>query len=262
MHPAEYVYKTPKVEAVGLDYSHAIGIDSGVSNLVTAVSTKGKSFILCGKWLKFVNQKYNQSVAKFKRGKSDVYWCDELDGITHKRNCQMRDSVNKYARFIINYCLNHKIGNIVFGWGEGIKRDANLGKRNNQNFVQLPTAGLKKRIQEIAQEVGIRFTQTEESYTSKSSFLNHDLLPKYGEKPSEYKFSGKRINRGLYRTSKGNLINADCNGSSNILRKVSTQLGLDLAKVCKGALALPKRYKVEELTKIYRKRCETVLQPV
>jgi len=172
-----------------------------------------------------------------------------LNEITHKRNCQIKDSVNKYARFVINYCLNHRIGNIVFGWGQGVKSEVNLGKRNNQNFVQLPTARLKNRIKELAHEVGIKFTETEESYTSKSSFLDGDLLPKYGEKPKECKFSGRRVQRGLYRTSNGQTINADCLGAINILKKVSIQLGLNLAEVCRGVLTLPKRYRVNDLTK-------------
>ncbi|MBD2395230.1 IS200/IS605 family element transposase accessory protein TnpB [Cyanobacterium aponinum FACHB-4101] len=256
---AEFVYKTPEVKATELNYSQALGIDTGVSNLITAVSTKGKSFILCGKRLKFINQKYNKTVAQYKNGKSEFYWDEFLDEITHKRNCQVKDSINKYARFIINYCLNNRIGDIVFGWGQGVKSNANLGKRNNQNFVQLPTVRLKNRIKELADEVGIRFTETEESYTSKSSFLDNDLLPKYGEKPREYKFSGKRINRGLYKTAKSYLINADCNGAINILKKVSTQLGITLAEVSKEALTLPKRYNVNSLTKVYRKRSEQVL---
>ncbi|MGY6529133.1 MAG: RNA-guided endonuclease TnpB family protein, partial [Cyanobacterium sp.] len=75
----------------------------------------------------------------------------------------------------------------------------------------------------------------------------------------EYKFSGKRVQRGLYKIANGKTINADCNGAINILKKVSTQLGLDLAKVRRGALTLPKRYNVSNLTKSYRKRSEQVL---
>ena len=141
--------------------------------------------------------------------------------MTHKRNCQIRDSINKYARFLINYYLAHKIGNIVLGWGQGVK------------------------------------TETEESYTSKSSFLDGDLLPKYGEKPKEYKFSGKRVEPGLYRIANGKPINADCLGA--ILKNVSTQLGLNLAKVRRRALTLPKRYDASLLTKSYRERSEQII---
>ena len=167
---AEYVYKVKPQQAVGLDYSQGIGIDPGVSNWLTAVSSQGKSFIVCGKKIKSINQRYNRAVAKYKQGKSEFYWDEYLASITHKRNCQMRDAVNKAARFVINYCFNQGIGNIVFGWGQGVKNESNLGKKNNQNFVQIPTSRLKARIKELAESVGIRFIETEEAYTSKSDF--------------------------------------------------------------------------------------------
>ncbi|MDJ0719102.1 MAG: transposase [Prochloraceae cyanobacterium] len=269
----EYVYKIPDQTAIELDYKQALGIDPGVTNWLTALSTKGKSFILCGRKIKSINQRYNKAVAKYKTGKSDLYWDDCLDKLTHKRNCQMRDAVNKAARFIINYCLNHGIGNIVFGWGQGVKTESNLGKRNNQNFVQIPTARLKNRILELAESVGIIFTEIEESYTSKSgcdpariqfelerapssSFLDSDLLPKYGEKPEQYEFSGQRITRGTYKTARGWLISADANGAANILKKVAIQLGISLAEVGRAALTLLKRYDLSCIRKSYRKRSE------
>ncbi len=258
---AEYIYKVNQHRALNLDYSQALGIDSGINNWITAVSTKGRSFILCGKRLKFINQKYNQFIAKYKQGKSDFYWDEILDKVTHKWNCQRRDNINKAARFIINYCLINSIGNIVFGWNEGNKQEINVSKRNNQNIVQIPTARLKNRIKELAESVGIVFTETEEAYTSQSSFLDNDLVPRHGEKPSEYKFSGRRLTRGLYRTLLGKLINADCNGAANILRKVTTQLDINLAKVGGEVLTLPKRYDLSSLKKSYRKRGEAVIYP-
>ena len=258
---AEYVYKTEAKTAKGLDYTQAIGIDPGVTNWLTVVSTKGKSFIVCGRKIKSINQRYNKAVAKYKKGKSDFYWDEYLDKITHRRNCQMRDAVNKAARFIVNYCLNHGIGNIVFGWGQGVKTESNLGRRNNQNFVQIPTARLKNRIKELAESVGIVFTETEESYTSKSSFLDEDILPTYGAKPKEWKPSGRRITRGTYRTAKSWLISADAQGGANILKKVAIQLGISLAEVGREALTLPKRYDLFGMSKLYRKRSEAVFQP-
>lgn len=259
---AEYVYKTQAKKAIGLDYSQGIGIDPGVTNWLSVLSSKGKSFIICGRKIKSINQRYNKTVAQYKKGKPQKHWDDYLASLTHKRNCQMRDAVNKAARFVINYCLNHGIGNIVFGWGQGIKTNANLGKQNNQNFVQIPTARLKNRIKELAESVGIVFTETEEAYSSKSSFLDNDLVPKYGEKPKGYKFSGKRVKRGLYRSAKGILINADLNGAASILRKVATQLGISLAEVGKVALTLPKRYHLHLMCRSYRKNGEMRLQTI
>ncbi len=258
---AEYVYQVESKQAIGLDYSQGIGIDPGVTNWVTAVTSKGKSFIVCGRKIKSINQRYNRAVAKYKQGKSEFYWDEYLAKLTHKRNCQMRDAVNKSARFLISYCLNHGIGNIVFGWGQGIKTNSNLGKQNNQNFVAIPTSRLKNRIKELAESVGIKFHETEEAYTSKSDFLAGDLLFKFGEKPKEYKFSGRRIARGTYR-SKFGLICADALGAINCLKKVATQLGISLAEVGRGCLTVPKRYNLSCLSKSYRKRYEMCLQTI
>lgn len=261
---AELVYKIKEKCAVGLDYSQALGCDPGVNNLLTCVSTLGKSFIVDGKKIKGFNAKYNKTVAKYKQGKTDFYWDEYLDELTHQRSCFMRDTINKAARLIINYCLKHRIGNIVFGWGQGVKTSCHLGSKNNQNFVQIPTARLKNRIKELAESVRIKFTETEESYTSRSSFLDNDELPVFGgEKPANWKASGKRVNRGLYQTRNGKLINADCNGAANILRKVSKQLGLSLAEIRREVLSLPKRYDVfSTLNKSYRQCGETYLQCV
>ena len=258
---AEYVYKVEETATTDLDYSQAIGIDTGVTNLLSVVSTLGKSFIVCGKHLKFINQKYNKAIANYKTGKSDFYWDDNLDSLTHKRNCQVRDSVNKAARFIINYCLNHGIGNIVFGWNTGIKKEVSLGDKNNQNFVQIPLSRLKNRIQELAESVGIVFTESEEAYTSKSDFLAGDKLFKFGEKPKKYKFSGKRIHRGMYQSKFGQ-VNSDIQAAANILRKAMIQLWLNLAEVNRDVLTRPKRYRLTSLSKSYRKLGETRLQPV
>ncbi len=272
---AEYVYQTNPVQLintstplgvdpeqsrrVNLDYSLALGIDHGVTNWLTCLSNQGQSFIVDGRKIKSINQGYNRRVAKLKRGKPAKYWDEKLSKITDKRNNQIRDAINKAARLVINYCLNHRIGHIVFGWNTGNKDGIDMGKKNNQNFVQIPTARLKKRIEELCSYYGIVFTETEESYTSRSSFLDNDLLPKFGERPASVKFSGKRIKRGLYQIKNGQTVNADTHGSANILKKVKTQLNLDLTKVCRGALTLPKRYDLyKNLNKLYRKRCEGV----
>ncbi|MGK7885357.1 MAG: RNA-guided endonuclease InsQ/TnpB family protein [Crocosphaera sp.] len=259
---AEYVYKTQLVKVSNLDYCQGLGIDHGVDNWLGCISTKGKSFIVNGRKIKSINQRYNRFVAKQKQGKTQDYWDNQLDLATHKRNCQMRDAVNKAARFVVNYCLRHQIGNIVFGWNDGQKDSINIGKTNNQNFVQIPTARLKNRIQELAESVGIVFTETEEAYTSRASFLDNDLVPKYGEKPKGYKFSGNRIKRGLYQTAKGWLVNADVQAAGNCLRKVATQLGLNLAKLGKEVLSLPKRYDLDSLSRSYRKQAEMRIYPI
>ncbi|WP_148663130.1 IS200/IS605 family accessory protein TnpB-related protein, partial [Scytonema hofmannii] len=225
-----------------LDYTQAWSFDHGGNNWLTGVSTLGQSLIIDGRKLSSMNQAYCRIVAKYKQGKSDFYWDSNLDRIQRKRNNQMRDAINKAARFIINRCLADGIGNLIIGWNEGQKNGSDMGKRGNQNFVPIPTARLIERLKQLCPEYGIVLTITEESYTSKSSFLDDDFLPTFGEKPDGWKPSGERIERGLYKTKKGFLINADCNGAANIAKKVATQLGLVLVKVGRAVLSLPHRY--------------------
>lgn len=256
---AVYVYKSQSF-VTDVNFSNALGIDPGLSNWLTCVSTEGKSFIVDGYKVKSLNQRYNKIVATIKKGKAQDYWDEQLASITERRNRQIRDCINKAARFIINRCLADGIGTIVFGWNSRNKNSINIGKKNNQEFVQIPTAKLKNRIAQLCKQYGLRFVETEESYTSKSSFLDNDFLPTYGEKPECWKPSGKRgkkgdkLGRGQYKTADGSLVNSDCNGAVNILRKVSTQLGLCLAKVSKAALTLPQRYNLDSLSRFYRER--------
>jgi putative transposase len=256
----EFVYKQPDVEKVEAN-GNVLGIDPGLNNWLTCVSNIGKSFIVDGHKMKSQNQWYNKQVAQLKSGKAQDYWDDQLAGLTEKRNRQMRDNINKTARFIINWCLSNQISKIVFGWNKFNKDGINIGKKNNQEFVQIPTARLKNRISQLCEQYGIQFTETEESYTSQASFLDDDFLPKFGEKPPGWEGSGKRVKRGLYRTSNGELINADCNGAANILRKVATQLNLDLTEVSRAVLTLPKRYSLGSMSKSYRQRCEARIYP-
>ena len=206
-----------------------------------------------------MNQGYSRLVAKYKQGKPEFYWDENLDRIQRKRNLQMRDAINKAARFIINRCLHDRVGNLVIGWNEGQKIGSDMGKRNNQNFVPIPTGRLIERLKQLCLEYGIRLTITEESYTSKASFIDDDFLPKYGEKPKGWKQSGSRTERGTYKTKRGFLVNADCNGAANILKKVATQLGLVLVKVGRASLTVPHRYDLfRDLRNTFRTKLRSV----
>ncbi len=245
---AEFVYQSCDV-VVSLDKSKVLGIDHGLNNWLTCVSNIGTSFIIDGLHLKSLNQWYNKSVAKMKENKPQGFWSNRLAAITEKRNRQMRYAVNKAARIVMNHCIDNKIGSIVFGWNQGQKNSSNMGKKNNQKFVQIPTAKLKSRIEQLCQQYGIEFIETEESYTSKTSFLDNDVLPKYGEKPDGWKSSGVRVNRGLFKTLTGIRINADCNGAANIIRKVAAIFKFDLSKVSRGVLSTPKKVRLWTLQK-------------
>lgn len=212
-----------------------------LNNWLTCVSSVGTSFIIDGKHVKSLNRWYNKQISVLKENKTQGFWSKKLATITEKPNRQMRDAVNKAARLVINHCIEYGIGQIVFGWNQGNKQEINLGRRNNQSFVQVPTAKLKQRISQLCEQYGIEFVETEESYTSQSSFLDNDFLATYGEKLESWKSSGKRVKRGLFRTAQNHYINADANGAANILRKVTATLGLDLSRVDRGVLTRPQR---------------------
>ena len=236
----ELVYKTEEFPT-SVDSSKALMIDHGIDNWLTCVSNIGTSFIIDGKQLKSINQGYNKRVAFLMTEKSNGYWSKRLAKLTENRNRTIRDAVNKAAKKVINHCLINNIGIIVFGWNKEQKNSTNMGAKINQKFVQIPTGRLKDRIAKLAEQYNIKFVETEESYTSKASFVDLDVLPTFGEKPEGWQASCKRVKRGLYRTANGWLINADANGASNIGRKVMAMLGLNLSGVSRGSLSSPLR---------------------
>lgn len=245
----EFIYKK-EPEKVKLNPDNVLGIDPGLNNWLTCVSNVGTSLIIDGKHIKSMNRWYNKQVATIKENKPQGFWNNKLATITEKRNRQIRDGINKAARIVINHCLKNNIGTVVFGWNKLNKDSINIGKKNNSEFVPIPTARLKDRIAGLCEQYEIRFVETEESYTSKASFLDGDYLPTYGEKPNDWKPSGKRTKRGLYRVEcKWWYINADCNGAANIIRKVSRTLGLDLSRLSRGVLTRPQRIKLWSVNK-------------
>ncbi|AHJ27834.1 Transposase, IS605 OrfB [Nodularia spumigena CCY9414] len=235
---AEFIYSVEEIK-VELDFEKVLGIDPGLNNWLTCVSNTATSFIVDGLHLKSLNQWYNKRVSVLKKNQPQGFWSKQLGGITEKRNRQVRDAVNKAARIVVNHCLEFQIGSIVFGWNKGHRQEINLGSKTNQKFVQIPTARLKDRIAQLCKQYGIKFIETEESYTSKASYVDGDFLPVFGSKPEGWKASGRRVSRGLYQASSGLKINADANGAANILRKVAVKLGFNLSGISSGELIAP-----------------------
>lgn len=156
----ECSYKKEKIQT-NLDANQALAIDLGTSaNLMACVDTLGNSFLVDSRQAKAMNQLYNKRIATLKEGKCRDYWDKACDRITLKRNNQMRDMVNKAARTTLEHCLTHGIGTIVVGWNQGIKEGANMGRHNNQQFVQMPLVKLKSRIFQLCELYGIRFVET------------------------------------------------------------------------------------------------------
>jgi IS605 OrfB family transposase len=219
----QYTYESV-VKIKELDKSKALAIDFGVNNLATCVTSEGDSFIIDGRKLKSINQWYNKQNArlqsikdkqKFGKGRTE-----QQKRILHKRNNRVNDYISKMAKMVVKYCLAHNIGNLVCGYNVTFQQNSNLGKANNQNFVNLPFGQLRDKLTYLCKLYGIAYTEQEESYTSKASFWDNDDLPVYNaDNPQEYEFSGKRVKRGLYCTSTGKTLNADVNGALNILKK-------------------------------------------
>ena len=255
----EFVY-TKELKKVELNSNNVLGIDPGLNNWLTCVSNVETSFIIDGKHIKSMNRWYNKQVSIIKENKPQGFWNNRLAAITEKRNRQMRDGINKAAKIVISYCLEKNIGVVIFGWNKRNKDSINIGKKNNSEFVPIPTAQLKDRIAQMCEQHGIQFIETEESYTSKASFLDGDYLPTIGEKPKDWKPSGRRTKRGLYRVGYGQwYINADCNGAANIIRKVSRTLGLDLSRLSRGVLSHPQRFCLWSANgNVYRRSFKTV----
>ena len=211
-------------------------IDIGVDNIAAITNNIGKECLLFkGGVIKSANQWYNKRMADImskqtKGGTARFVPTEESDALLIKRDNQIRDFMYKVSKSIVKWCVKNEIDTIVVGTNKFWKQQVNIGKVNNQQFVQIPFDMLRRFLQYRAEQAGIRYIAQEESYTSKASFLDSDPIPVYG-KTSSPSFSGKRRPiwykgmrsksgfRGLYTAKDGTIINSDLNGSANIGRK-------------------------------------------
>lgn len=209
----EVIYKK-EVKDVLLDDNAYLGIDIGINNFATCINNIGQSpFVINGKIIKSINQFYNKKKAQLQSFIGDEGTSRRINHLTHRRNNKINDYLHKTSRTVIDYCVKFGIKTIVVGKNKNWKQEINIGSRNNQNFVSIPFARLINQLKYKGEEVGIIVTETEESYTSKCSFLDSEPICKSD------KYLGKRIKRGLFKSFAGILINADVNGAYNILKK-------------------------------------------
>lgn len=170
----QYTYQIEN-EQRNLDKNNALAIDLGVNNLATCVTNRGKSFIVDGKKLKSINQWFNKYNAKLQSIKDKQGYRKTLTMkqkyIWNKRNNKVNDYLSKSARIIINYCLKNNIGTLVCGYNNDFQRNSDIGKRNNQNFVNIPFSKLQSKLEYLCEFYGIKYVEQEESYTSKASFF-------------------------------------------------------------------------------------------
>lgn len=202
------------------------GIDLGVNNLAAMVTNKGDSLLVKGEFIKSKNQWFNKKIAKNLQGQTigtnkKAVSSKALNKLYQKRQLFIEDALHKVTKNIVLWCIKKNVSTIVIGKNKHWKQNIYIGKANNQNFTQIPHTLLIKYIKTLALKSGIDVIETEESYTSKASFVDMDELPTYKKSANmTYLFSGKRIKRGLYKDSLGRIINADLNGAGNIMRKV------------------------------------------
>ena len=240
----QYIYKVEPKEKKPT--KNALAIDLGIDNLCTCVTSSGKSFIVDGKKLKSFNQWYNKETSRLNsiKDKQKIKgYTKKLYRIVTKRSNRVSDILHKSCKYIINYCIDNNIDTVVCGMNKDFQRYSNLGKVNNQKFTQIPFGKIRNILNYLCELNGINFIEQEESYTSKASFWDRDEIPVFSsESKVNYDFSGKRVHRGLYRSKNDILLNADLNGSLNILRK-SNVVSLE-ALYSRGVLNPPSRIRV------------------
>ena len=196
-------------------------IDLGLNNLATVTSNVFKPLIINGRPIKSINQYYNKNFKKKQKLLPlNQYTSDKIRKLSFKREMKLNDYLHKSAKFLVNYLVSQTIDVLVIGTNKSWKQNINIGRRNNQNFVNIPFYKFKQLLTYLCEENGIEVHEQEESYTSKASFLDKDFIPTFTPgNNTKYTFSGDRVCRGLYKTKNNKLINADVNGSLNILKK-------------------------------------------
>ena len=199
--------------------SNIASIDLGVNNLATVGFNDGKeAFAINGRPLKSINQYYNKRKAKLQEKLNENQRnTNRITRLTNKRNNKINDYMHKASRLLVNQLVSRDISKLVIGYNQNWKQDINIGKRNNQNFVNIPFEKFISMIEYKCQLIGIETIRNEESYTSKCSFLDNEPVKKHES------YLGKRIKRGLFKSKNGKLINADLNGAYNILKKVAPE---------------------------------------
>ena len=214
-----YDVEEPKLKK---DNSRYFSIDPGLNNIVSIYNNIGiRPLLYNGRPIKSINQYYNKTSAKMKSElPMNVKTSKRLKRLSFKRNNKIDYEMYKISTHIINEAVKNNISKIFIGKNIGWKNGIDIGKRNNQNFVNIPHTKLFNQLVYKGLLNGIEVIFTEESYTSKASFFDKDELPVHDES-NNHKFSGRRVQRGLYRDSKGNVWNADLNGAANIMRKCS-----------------------------------------
>ena len=211
------------------------GVDFGLNNLMSCGFSDARPMLINGRPLKSINWHYNKKKAELQSLLKNKYTSKRIANLTIRRNNKINNYLHKSSRLFINYLVSNDITDVVIGYNKEWKQGINIGRVNNQNFVNIPYYKLLNMLTYKCELLGITVHITEESYTSKCSFLDNEEICKHDG------YKGKRIKRGLYKSSDGRLINADVNGALNILKKVIGEYEYDPILVCSMPLVLQPR---------------------
>lgn len=213
----EIVYKIEDVEPL-VDNDRYVGIDLGLDNFATITNNCGLiPLIINGKGLKSINQYYNKQISHYKsiaKRVNKLDYTNRISRLTNKRNNKVEDYIHKASKFLVDYCKNNEINTIIIGNNKNWKQNSKMNKKVNQSFIGIPYYNFIQKVQYKAEEFGIKVVITEESYTSGTSFLDNELPIKENYNKNRRKY------RGLFVSNNGIKINADANGSYQIIKKV------------------------------------------
>ena len=194
------------------DNKRYASIDLGLNNLCTLASNVAQSIIVNGKPLKSINHHYNKTKAKLQSKLSkNKHTSKRINRLTIRRNSKIKDYMHKVSRKIVDYMEANSLNTLFVGKNVGWKDSINLGKTNNQNFVSIPYNMLIQMLEYKCKLAGINIVIINEAYTSKCSFLDSEKICKHDN------YAGRRVKRGIFISSSGIIINADINGSLNIM---------------------------------------------
>ena len=235
----EIVYAKEIDNVSELSPKRILGIDVGVRNIITIgnnISEKG--IAVKGGVLKSINQYFNKELARLKsvndkQGNKEN--TKRINRLYMVRNRKIKDIMHKLSNAVIAYARTSEIDTIVIGHNEGWKQSVDIGKKNNQNFVQIPFNMLINQIYYKGKEYGINVVKQEESYTSKCSFLDSEEIDQHETYP------GKRIKRGIFKSSNGTLLHAGLQASYNIMKKAIPEAfvnGLEGIGLYPGSLSI------------------------
>lgn len=225
----EVVYRTNKEITYKPDNGRYLSIDPGLDNAFALASNVDgfQPVLINGRPIKALNQYYNKERARLYQAhdfSNQPRSGRRLERLEFFRDQKIDRFAHEASKRIVDIALSHDIATIVIGKNKGQKRSCNLGKRNNQNFIGIPHQVMVNRIKYKANLEGIVVIETEESYTSQTSFLDHEMpVRENGDKMRKKQGmfpARRRIKRGLYRSDTGRLINADINAALQILKKV------------------------------------------